>query len=413
MGKRPHVLFLGHTLPFPPDSGAAIRTYNVLRLLSHEYRISGLCFFRTNEQSTPDRLRQSVAALSEYAAVEAFPIPQEHSRTRFLRDHLTSLARGRAYTAYLYRSNAFRDCLLETLRGQRFDLAHVDSLDLAQYLPLLRDLPVVCVHHNVESSLLRQRAEWERNAATKAYLRLQARLLEKQERHWCPRVDLNVTVSENDRNNLEGRASGRFVVVPNGVDTETFQPARVSEEGLICVGGLDWLANRDGLDFLCKEVLPSVRQYEPAVRVRWIGRADQRLQAHYRSRYGVEVTGYVDDIRPYVAEAACYVVPLRIGGGTRLKVLDGWAMGKAIVSTALGCEGLRVVNNTNALVRDSPAEFAAAVVQVLRDVRLRETLGTAGRATAEREYSWQVIGEKVLAEYSRVLGGSPTPILAT
>ncbi len=405
MGKRRHMLFLGHTLPFPPDSGAAIRTYNVLRLLSNEYRISGLCFFRSNDQSTPQRLRRSIVALSEYADIETFPIPQEHSRARFLRDHLTSLARHRAYTVYAYRSRAFRDRLLNALDGRRFDLAHVDSLDLAGYLPLLRNLPVVCVHHAVESSLLRRRAERERNPAKEAYLRLQARMLERQERSWCVRVDLNVTVSEKDRDELERLAPGRFAVVPNGVDIEVFKPAQVAEEGLICVGGLDWVGNRDGLDFFCEEILPLVRQQEPAVRLRWLGRADQRLQAQYRHRYGVEVTGYVDDIRSYVARAACYVVPLRIGGGTRLKVLEAWAMRKAIVTTSLGCEGLRVTDGVNALVRNSAADFAAAVVQLLRDVPLRERLGTAGRETAVCEYSWRFIGEKMLKEYARVLDG--------
>jgi glycosyltransferase involved in cell wall biosynthesis len=280
----------------------------------------------------------------------------------------------------------------------------MDSLDLAAYLPSLRDLPVVCVHHNVESLLLRRRARAERRAWRRWYVDLQGKLVERKERHWCGKVALNIAVSEVDRQLLARLApNGRFAVVPNGVDTDEFQPARGREGGLVCVGGLGTLANRDGLDFLCEDILPIVRQSYPNITAQWVGRATEQDRKQYKEQFDTELTGYVDDVRSYVADAACYVVPLRVGGGTRLKILDAWAMGKAVVSTSVGCEGLDARDGENILIRDSPNEFAKAVAEVLADPGLRNRLGAAARRTAEQEYSWRVIGEQMLVEYTGLL----------
>jgi glycosyltransferase involved in cell wall biosynthesis len=144
--------------------------------------------------------------------------------------------------------------------------------------------------------------------------------------------------------------------------------------------------------------------------VRWVGRASDDLQQAYRDRYAVELTGYVADVRPYVRDAACYVVPLRVGGGTRLKILDAWAMGKAVVSTSVGCEGLAAEDGRNILIRDDPEGFAQAVCAVLRDGTLRRQLGTEGRQTVERHYSWEGIGGSMLSLYRSLQRPSPSNV---
>jgi polysaccharide biosynthesis protein PslH len=148
-----------------------------------------------------------------------------------------------------------------------------------------------------------------------------------------------------------------------------------------------------------------VRVRDERVKVTWVGRAKPDVIASYLKR-GVELTGHVHDIRPYAGSAACYVVPLRIGGGTRLEILDAWAMGKAVVSTSVGCEGLDAVDGQNILIRDEPAAFAAAVMMVLRDSGLRSSLERNARAPAEQKYSWNVIGEKMRKVDGEVLARS-------
>jgi glycosyltransferase involved in cell wall biosynthesis len=166
------------------------------------------------------------------------------------------------------------------------------------------------------------------------------------------------------------------------------------------VGGTSPFPNLDALVFFCEQVLPQIRAAFPAVRATWIGRATPAQQTYYRDRHNVELTGYVDDVRPLMHAAACHVVPLRAGGGTRVKILNSWAMGKAVISTSNGCEGLAAVDGGNILIRDDPAAFAGAVIAALQDPALRRRLGEEGRATVERLYSWDVISRDMLSAYA-------------
>lgn len=400
---RPQLLFLCQTLPFPLDGGVWIRTYHVLRLLARAFDITALCFERAGTSGAGRDVAASVEALSRFAHVEVFAIPQRHSRLRYLWDHLRSATLGRVYTSYLYESGAFRGRLAEHLASKDFRLVHVDSLDLARYLPACDGLPIACVHHDVESALLQRRAVLERSRWRRAYLAYQGRLMDAVERYWCGRLALNVAMSERDAAELKRKAPGsRVAVVPNGVDLEEFQPDGTKDAGVAFVGGTSPFPNLDALHFFCDQILPRVRRAAPDVPARWIGRASVQQQREYRARYDVELTGYTDDVRPLMREAACHIVPLRAGGGTRLKILNSWAMGKAVVSTSIGCEGLDAADGVNLLIRDDPKDFADAILAVLGDDQLRRRLGEAGRGTAQRLYGWDVVGEGMIDTYLSV-----------
>jgi glycosyltransferase involved in cell wall biosynthesis len=365
-----------------------------------------LCFYRVTERSSAQQVRESVEGLKPFASVEAFPIPQEHSFSRLLVDHLLSVATRRAYTVRAYESRDFRARLASLLRSHRFSLVHVDSLDLSAYLPMLTGLPTVCVHHNVESALLGRRAQTSA-APARWYMNLQARLTQKEERRWCAAIPLNVAVSQLDREMLEKIAPGaRFIVVPNGVDTHTFTAGDGPGKGIVFVGGHSWQPNRDAMDYFCLEVLPLLRAAGTDEPVTWIGRASEAVRKDYEKKYGIQLTGYVDDIRPLVRAAACYIAPLRAGGGTRLKILDAWAMGKAVVSTAVGCEGLDARDGDNILIRNDAQGFADAVRSVLSDRALRSRLSVSARRTAENKYDWEVIGRQMLKSYRELHASS-------
>jgi polysaccharide biosynthesis protein PslH len=416
---RPQLLFLCHTLPYPPDGGVWIRTYHVLRLLARVYDITALCFERSEPSATRRNGHVSAAldALGRLAKVEVFRLPQKHSRLRYAWDHLRSTALGRVYTEFIYESRAFRRRLTELLDSTAFEIVHVDSLvDLVRYLPTSSAIPVVGVHHNVESDLLRRRAAVEPHRARRAYLRYQARLAEDVERTWCGRVALNVAVSAHDSALLTRIApDAHVVVVPNGVDVDEIRPAATTGTGVAFVGGANWFPNRDALEFFSAEILPHLRAARPDVVIRWIGAASVSQQRSYREQHGIELTGYVDDVTPFMREAACHIVPLRIGGGTRLKILNSWAMGKPVVSTSIGCEGLAAVDGENILIRDEPKSFANAIIAVLDDDALRHKLGERGRATAERLYSWDAIGLPMIQAYQAIarVGLSARPYAIT
>lgn len=409
---KPRLLFLCHTLPYPPDGGVWIRTFNVFRLLAEEFETTALFFERTLAPKTSAHHdpEQSLEFLRRFGSVELFRVPQMRSRPRLISDHLKGVLTGRVFTYYRYDDHAFRTRLLELLREGAFDVIHVDSLDLLRYLSLLKDIPVVCVHHNVESRLLLRRANAERSAVMRRYVTHQARLMERAERHWCPRIDLNVCVSPEDAQWFESLApDGRYAVVSNGVDVEYYHPRlgeQAQDSDLVFVGGSSWFPNRDALDHFCEDILPLLRRHRPELRVRWVGDTRPGDAERYWAGAAVELTGYVDDVRPYVWGTRCFVVPLRVGGGSRLKILDAWAMGMPVVSTSVGCEGLLAVDGENILIRDSPAEFASAVAEVLKDQDLAVRLGRNGRTTVEREYSWRKIGQSMVPLYQALCRSS-------
>ena len=403
---RPRLLFLCHTLPYPPDGGPWIRTYHVLRQLAQAFDITALCFERAATAGRGAAWDVAVGrdGLGRFADVEIFEIPQRSSGLRWAWDHMRSTMCGRVYTRYLYRSQPFSRRVNELLQTHSFDVVHIDSLDLSDYLPACEGLPVICVHHDMQSALLGRRAGVERSLARRAYLRYQAALMRMEERRWCERMALNVTVSHQDAELLKRFVpAARIAVVPNGVDVDEFRPVSAISSGIAFAGGAIAFPNPDALDFFCSDILPHLRAVDRNIPVRWIGRASAEQQKYYGERYGVELTGYVEDVRPLMRDAACHIVPLRAGGGTRLKILNSWAMGKPVVSTSIGCEGLAAIDGVNILIRDDPQSFADATLAVLNDPDLGRRLGEGGRATVERKYGWDGIGRDMVDAYRSTL----------
>ena len=404
MSPEPKVLFLCQNLPYPPHGGALIRSFHTLRLLSERFEVEAFFFFRRSLRPDRDSVASGLEALRPFGAVEAIPIAGEWSVVRNLLDHARSVVTGRAYTRWVYDSRSMHEVVTKAIARREFDLVHLDSLDLVAYLPEALDCPVVVAHHNIESQLLERRGERE-GGVRGAYIKLQASLTRREEARWCPRVALNCVASEEDGALLEALAPGsRCLVVPNGVDTDAFRPPTSGEPSsdIVFVGGDSWFPNRDGMDYFAEEILPLIRQRRPDVRVTWVGRASEEVKAQFGG-FGITVTGYVEDIRPYVYDAACFIAPLRVGGGTRLKILDAWALGKAIVSTSQGAEGLAVDEGLNMLIADSAQAFADKVIQILEDSELRRRLEHNGRQTAVERYDWSVIGRTMGAAYQELL----------
>jgi polysaccharide biosynthesis protein PslH len=402
--SKPNLVFLCQTLPFPPDSGVALRTLNVLRLLSRHFDITAFCFYRRASHPTNERVNAGIAGLSAYAKVTAFEIPQEHSLARLLADHARSIVWARPYTFFAHQSSSFERELKKAVETSDFAVAHLDSLDLSAHIDGLRGLPTICVHHNVESQLLRSRAATFSEPMA-SYVRLQALLTEKEEARFCHSFAANVVVSGEDKRLLLDVAPDAIIdVVPNGVDTKWFHPTQTLEKaGIVFVGGYNWHPNRDGMSYFCSSILPLLRSAGVKAPITWVGSAPNKVKKEMLDRFGLILTGYVDDIRPIVDRSACFIVPLRAGGGTRLKILDAWAMGKAVVSTRVGAEGLQAHDGQNILLRDSPEAFAHAVKTVLEDDALRLQLEAAGRATAESTYDWDVLEGRLIPTYTEAI----------
>lgn len=403
---RPRLLFLGHTLPYPPDRGAALRSYHTLRALAKRYDIAAL-LFRHRGDPTQMPLEDRLRHLRSLADVELFGVPGERSVLRARLDRLKGLLAGGAPLQWTYEDRGYRRRLLEVAFAREPRITHVDSLALHSYLPLLAHRTVVLVHDGPE--LLSGPPDGDTGGAGDAELPALPAWLESVEREWLPRVAATLVPFEARRAALEERVPGaRVEVIRPAVDLDHFSPRTGSGHGLAYVGGTASWASRDALEHFAADILPRLRSasgvqaLEP---ISWIGPAREGDRERYRGR-GIDVTGYVEDVRPIVRPAACFIVPRRVEGG-QSRILQAWAMGKAVVSTSVGCAGLEATDGENLLIRDQPAAFADAVLRLLEDRDLRRRLGEAGRTTVEALYGWDRRGTELLALYRSLEGVSP------
>lgn len=399
---RPHLLFLSHFTPYPPESGCTSRTLNVLKQLRSEFDVTLVLFSRRNHQRDAEARVRAHDALGELGfRMMGTPVsvPGERSQLRRITDHLLGAMTKRPYTAFQYRSAEFGTQLGEALAWRKPDLVHIDALDLHAWLSRVPSVPVTCTHHDIESEHLRQRAANARNPILAAHIRSQATLIENLEQRLCPgRISLNLVCSDLDAARLTRIAPrSRTLVVPNGVDTDYFSPVAGGEVPgrVLFVGPTFWFPNRDAVEFLLDHIWPRVLERTPSATLHLIGDGPADALARFSRSDRVRVVGRVPDIRPYMVEASCVVAPLRYGGGTRVKILDAWAMAKPVVSTTLGAEGLDVDDGREILLRDDPIAFAAAVTSVLSDSLLRARLARGGRAVAESRYAWNAVGERL------------------
>ena len=409
---RSRVLVLSQCLPFPPHSGVTKRTHHILQELQRTFDVTLVAFSRRDHQPDAASLSRAAEVLSGELSDVLTPVPIEsdYSFPRKLRNHARSVLSGEPYILYEYDDAKFGRELQQAVARAKPDMIHLDSLDLYGWLPAIPDAPTACTHHNLESELLRLQADHFPNRLVRRYMRHQGDLVEKVERRLSPRFDLNVMTSQVDAERLHTLApAARTAVVPNGVDTDYFRPSSVPQvvEGRVAFLGPTYMfPNRDAVEFFLAESWPFIRMKCPESTFHLIGRNSPEQKASFETHPGVTCNGHVSDVRPHLSEAAVSVVPIRVGGGTRLKILDAWSMGKAVISTSVGCEGLETVDGRNILIRDDPTQFAEAVVGVLRDPELRGRLGHEARNTAEKFYAWRVVGRRLVGLYQDLIAAA-------
>ena len=403
------ILFLSIPVPFPPTDGGRIRILNVLKQIAQKNQIAFLALETTpTDHEGTEYLR--------HLGIEAHLVPQApHPPPLSLKTVVQAVIQKKPITVARYDFPAFRQKLRSLLNNNAFDLIHYAMLHTAQYR-VDANLPTLLSQHNVDSHIWRRLCEQAKNPVRKFLFWTQTRAFERYERVMSTGFDAVTVVSEIDRARLRNICPDSTIeVIPNGVDIEQYQPNRPPEEEavLIYTGSMDWYPNEDAVCYFAADILPKIRARLdeaksrqaglPCVKFYIVGKSPTDRVRKLAEQPGVIVTGCVEDIKPYMARASVYIVPLRIGGGTRLKILEALAMEKAIVSTTIGAEGLDLVNGEEIIVADDPNHFAAAVVQLMADKQMRQRIGEKGHQRVESDYSWRQIGEKLEALYESIV----------
>lgn len=386
-----------------------LRNFNLLREAAKSHEIHLLTFNLRALLSTKREVEESTQEVGRLCkSIKVFDVPVDGSRIKWFMMLARNIFSLLPYSVERFKSKEMAAAIKERLSEEHFDLVEIGTLALIPYAELCDGVPKVLVHQNVESSLMFRRAQGTRNALARLYLYWQAWKMRRYEARMMPKFDMNVVVSDLDRAEFEEFCPEAIVsTVSNGTDVEYFVPKRKEErEEVVFTGGMTWYPNSEAVMFFCREVLPHIKRECPAVVVSIVGDAPPkdliRMAAEDPS---IRVHGMVEDIRDYVSCAAVYVVPIRIGGGTRLKILDAMAMGKAIVSATVGAEGLDVTPGKDILIADDATEFAARVVELLKDPEKRKRIGEAARKTVVEKYSWDVIAPSLESAYSRAVSG--------
>jgi glycosyltransferase involved in cell wall biosynthesis len=378
-------------LPYPPNSGKRIRTLNLTLRLARRHDLTLIC----HRNADLDEARRAAEFFHDHGVrtrvVDRVTPPR--SGPGFYACLAANLLSPLPYSVASHRSRALRRALRAHAAENPVDLWHCEWTPLAASLRGL--VPRLVMAHNVESLIWQRYRETESNPLKRWYIHQQCRKFERFERQAFSEATRTVAVSAEDAERIRRDSGGRPIdVVENGVDTAHFRPAAGVREPhrLLFLGSLDWRPNLDAVELLLSRVFPAVRREEPAVQLDIVGRRPpESLRKQVRTLPNVELYANVADVRPYLARSGVLAVPLRIGGGSRLKILEALAMGLPVVSTRVGAEGLDLEVGRSLLVVPGVEDMAPALLWCIRRPDAAQDMADAGRFEVLERYDWDIL----------------------
>ena len=394
------ILLLSPDNPFPRESGAAIRNYGIIRgLYGSGHRVTLLTF--SEGALSPGRTANSILRRRPQLL---------DSTAQQVRSHCVTARHKTGRYGRSLKERRFGQKLAAILDSRAFDIIQFSGIELGSYLPVIRqkrrEAKVVYDALNAEAELQRLIYQLDRKRPsrlhTALYSAIQARRLERYERKLCESVDAVIAVSEEDRNLLESYGGSPIYVMPSGIFVDDYQSChgeRRAGNQLVFTGKMDYRPNVDAVEWFCHSVLPALLQRHPALELIIVGRNPHpRIQALADGKH-VKVTGWVESVLPYLQAATLFVLPMRMGSGTRLKILEAMASGCAVVSTSLGASGLRGSIRQAIEIADGAEGFAHSISTLLNDMDRRQALGERAREQARAHYDWSAIMRHLLDAY--------------
>jgi len=394
-----NILFLSTENPYPPDGGHHLRTFNVLKILASRHKVYFVGFAQDKSEF------KYIPEIKKFCeTVDIYKVSETGYNRAFFLLACKNVFSKQPLIAQRYFIPEARRRIKQLLVEGSIDLVHMDMLALGLYRGILGDTPVILTNHNVESLRIYRWMQIEKNLAIKCFLFYQYQKLRAFEQRICPEFDRCIVVSEYDRNYLKNLCGvDNFVVIPNGVDVRYFKPesGEVRRDHLVWVGGMTGPYNSDAVDFFIEKIWSLLKDKVPGATIDFAGGGPtQMLRNKALEDKSVHVLGFVPDIRPIVHRASVFVAPIRIGSGTKIKILNAMAQAKPVVATTTAAEGIDVTPDENILIADDPEEFAKKILYLFRNEEMRRRIGEKARELMERKYSWDVISEDIHKTYA-------------
>jgi len=398
------ILWLSHLIPYPPKGGVLQRSYHLVNELAKYHEVDLLAFNQHGLigplfDSVATGVREADAAMGKICRRHRFfEIPSEVRSGGKYALALQSLVTA-PYNINWLRSTEYADAVRAWTRDKQYDVIHFDTISLIPFFDCIPpNTTTVLDHHNIESHMLLRRAGNEPNALKKFYFWQEGVRLQHYEKKYCPQFSLNITCSDVDTERLrELSPASKVVTVPNGVDLDYFKPLQQTRNGkrLIFVGTMNWYPNIEAVMYIADHIWPALKAKHADLEIDIIGaNPPDSIRNLVQRLPGFNVHGFVDDVRPYIDNAAVYVCPIRDGGGTKLKILDAMAMAKALVAHPIACEGIAVSNGSNVSFAETPDAFVQAVDNLLRNPDNAHAMGQRARELMEATYGYHSIGQK-------------------
>ncbi|SYZ73062.1 putative Glycosyl transferase group 1 [Candidatus Zixiibacteriota bacterium] len=385
------ILIIDEEFPYPLNTGKRIRSFNLLSRIARNNAVTYLAY---GTESTESFEALKKAGLNPVAVPPHVPTK---SGPLFYFRLLGNLLSRHPYIVTSHYSKVFAERLHEMIARERPDIIICEWTPYAIFVRDIFGPKKVIVAHNIEHRIWRRYYENEANFLKKWYIARQMGKVERFEKESFSAVDGATAVSEIEAEQIRGINPACIVaVVDNGVDPEYYNLPDVPEnKNLVFVGSMNWRPNQDAINYFVHDIFPLIREKDKKITVTFVGQDPPEVIRKLGRLPGISVADNVTDVRPYVQNAAVSIVPLRIGGGSRLKILEAFAMRKAVVSTTVGAEGLEVANEKHLLLADTAKSFAEAILRLMNDSELRRNLGESGRQLAVEKYSWDILAEKL------------------
>jgi len=396
------ILIIADYLPYPLIGGDRIRIYNLLRRVARRHEVSLAALLEKPEDV------DGVPHLKDFCARVETANLRRHSPLAHLPGLLRYALAGKPPELKFLQSDELINKIKGLASTMDFDIVQIEHAHMGLYLqifPQNRRCKSILMFHNFTSQQYRRIFHYERRWEWKIRALLNSVAMGNWEPRFAERFDLCTTVSEVDRRLLKKvNPRLRVDVIPNGVDIEKYQPlpAENASPSLLFIGNMGYPPCVDAVLYFCREIFPLIRHTISATEL-WIVGRDPRSEVLQLDDDGVHVTGRVDEVIPYYQKSSVCVVPLRAGGGTRLKILEAMALGRPVVSTTIGCEGLEVVDGVHLLIADTPEQFAEKTVRLLSDRQLYQDISAKARQLVEARYGWDKIAGRLMEVYAEML----------